>query len=100
MASERPFKRPCINTDALSDASSPATRSHLWKDDGNVVIQAGDTQFRVHRSMLVDNSTVFNHMFRNATPQGEESVEGCPVVWLADDPAEVLNVLRTLYDRE
>ena len=41
-------------------------RSDLWKEDGNVVLQAGNTQFRVHRSMLADHSPVFKDIFASS----------------------------------
>ncbi|KAJ6519069.1 hypothetical protein C8R45DRAFT_950158 [Mycena sanguinolenta] len=41
----------------------PITRSdYLWIDDGNVVLQAGDLQFRVHWGVLARNSSILRAM--------------------------------------
>ncbi|KAF7315165.1 BTB domain-containing protein [Mycena indigotica] len=80
-------------------ASSSTTRSDIWHSDGSLVLQAGTTLFRVHWSVLSTHSTVFKDM--HSTPQPNLSgptVEGCPVVELHDDPLDLENVLRVLYD--
>lgn len=34
----------------------------VWFDDGNVILQAESTLFKVYRGILVQNSTVFHDM--------------------------------------
>ncbi|KJA19716.1 hypothetical protein HYPSUDRAFT_217461 [Hypholoma sublateritium FD-334 SS-4] len=61
----------------------------LWFDDGNVVLQVGHAQFRVHKSILSRQSTVFRDMF--ALPQPNDTsdwVDGCPVIIMSGDRAE------------
>ncbi|PPQ81690.1 hypothetical protein CVT24_003122 [Panaeolus cyanescens] len=82
-------------------AANDFQRGALWFDDGSVVIQAGQTRFRVHRSMLSRCSTVFKDMFSLAQPGdagSEESVEGCPVVCLHDSAKDVEYLLCAIYD--
>lgn len=86
-------------TEGSGHCSQPK-RSEIWFDDGSVVLQAENTQFRVHRSMLSRHSEVFRDMFTMPHPAGEALVEGCPLVCLPMDSAEdVKNMLTALYDK-
>ena len=78
-----------------------------WVHDGSLVIGAVDskktatTLFRVHRTLLTDQSEVFASMF--SLPQGEESCqtdsyEGLPFVQLPDTSEEVAVLLDALRD--
>ena len=93
----RPVKRRRTST-PLTDEPSVIVRSTVWYDDGSVVLQAECKQFRVHRTLLCQNSTIFTDMFSIPQPSPEESlVEGCPLVRLSDSAEEVETVLRALY---
>ncbi|KAJ3513919.1 hypothetical protein NLJ89_g2688 [Agrocybe chaxingu] len=103
--SEPAAKRPKLasgDEDAtMSDLSGGITRSEdFWLDDGNIILQAESTQFRVHKSMLARHSTVFKDMF--SFPQPAEPldpvVEGCPVVTLSDPAWDVEVILSIFYD--
>lgn len=85
--------------DSVHSVTAPL-RSEFWLDDGNVVLQAEETHFKVHRSILSINSTVFKDMFSMPQPtSGEELVEGCPVIHLSDSAADVSYVLQALCQR-
>ena len=73
-------------------------RGRLWLDDGNVILLAQETGFRIHQSVLTRRSKVFRDMFSLAQPSQSESVEGCPVVPLSDHKGEVTHMLLALYD--
>ncbi|KAF8216886.1 hypothetical protein K438DRAFT_1559130 [Mycena galopus ATCC 62051] len=73
------------------------TRSEPWVRDGNVVLQAANTQFRIHWSVLALHSSVFRDMEGLSQPHGEPTVEGCPVVELSDNLADVEYLLKALY---
>ncbi|KAF9558728.1 hypothetical protein CPC08DRAFT_724361 [Agrocybe pediades] len=47
-------------------------KPHLWFDDGNVVLQAEKTVFRVHKSVLGFNSTFFSDFFSTPLPGEDE----------------------------
>lgn len=71
----------------------------LWFEDGNVVLIAEYTGFRVFKGVLARYSEVFRDMFQIPQPiHPEESFDGCPVVHLAGDRAEeVAIVLDILF---
>ncbi|KAK7025116.1 BTB domain-containing protein [Favolaschia claudopus] len=73
------------------------TRSETWRDDGNVVLQAGNVQFRAHWSVLALHSSVFSDMRGLPQPPDQPTVEGCPVIELFDDSADVEYLLKALY---
>ncbi|KAF7370417.1 BTB domain-containing protein [Mycena sanguinolenta] len=55
------------------------TRSEIWFRDGSVVLQAQNTQFRVHFGVLARHSSVFSDMWELPQPSDESTVDGCPV---------------------
>ncbi|KAI0085472.1 hypothetical protein BDY19DRAFT_449067 [Irpex rosettiformis] len=73
----------------------------LWFEDGNVVLIAGTTGFRVYRGLLVRQSDVFRDMFSLPQPSSlpiEDTYEGCPLVCLRhDDADELAKVLTIIY---
>ncbi|KAJ7472847.1 hypothetical protein FB451DRAFT_303593 [Mycena latifolia] len=74
------------------------TRSEVWHADGTVVLQAGDTQFRVHGSVLSRHSLFFRDMQELPRPPDQPSVEGCPIIQLSDRAEDVERVLEALYN--
>jgi hypothetical protein len=81
-----------------SGSVQPQRHQELWFDDGNIVIQAGNTQFRVYRGVLAARSTVFQDMLSFPQPPDSELVEGCPLVQLHDSTAEVTVFLKAIFD--
>ncbi|TFK39072.1 hypothetical protein BDQ12DRAFT_630250, partial [Crucibulum laeve] len=80
--------------------SSPILKSSIWFEDGNVVLFATDTYFRVHRGMLSRHSSVLRNRFiiDSRRPYDGELVEGCPVVGLGESAQDVQFILSALYD--
>ncbi|KAJ7184642.1 hypothetical protein C8R46DRAFT_938626 [Mycena filopes] len=70
----------------------------LWFEDGNIILQAGNTQYRVFRGILAARSPVFQDMLSFPQPPASELVEGCPLVHLHDSATEVTVFLRALFD--
>ncbi|GJE90440.1 hypothetical protein PsYK624_065730 [Phanerochaete sordida] len=73
-------------------------KSSFWFVDGNVVIIAGLTAFKVHRGQLERHSEVFRDLFSIPQPAEQEQWDGVPSVTLHDPPEEVLHLLMALYD--
>ncbi|KAF8216804.1 hypothetical protein K438DRAFT_1703912 [Mycena galopus ATCC 62051] len=89
---------PPAKRQRTEDVHAPITRSETWRSDGNVVLQAKNTQFRVHWSVLAMHSSVFHDMQGVPQPPDQPSIDGCPVVELfGDDPMDVEHLLRVLY---
>ncbi|KAJ3540716.1 hypothetical protein NM688_g6189 [Phlebia brevispora] len=92
-----------------SPAGSPelipsAYKNHpeFYLDDGNVVLIAGDTRFRVHKSILALNSAVFCDMVSLAQPpspsEDEDLFDGCPMIQLSDEAEDLAVILRLMYN--
>ncbi|KAJ7782647.1 hypothetical protein B0H16DRAFT_1446950 [Mycena metata] len=77
---------------------APITRSEIWYQDGSIVLQAQDTQFRVHFGVLSQQSTFFREMQGLPQPPDQPTVEGCPVVEMQDDVSDVMHLLTAVYD--
>ncbi|KAF8989031.1 hypothetical protein BDQ17DRAFT_1393350 [Cyathus striatus] len=97
---EPPQKRKRTNTMQLKRSSSPpSNRSHLWFDDGSVILQAEATLFKVHRTVLSRHSSVFRDMFSVPQPYDEPTLDGCPLVHLSDSASDIAELLEVLYDK-
>lgn len=80
----------------------------FWFEDGNVILVAGDTRFRVYQGLLAAQSSVLAHIFSSSsllgdTATSEEIVSGlgdpCLVVHLSDDPEDLRHMLRLFMPR-
>ncbi|TCD68728.1 hypothetical protein EIP91_010012 [Steccherinum ochraceum] len=107
MTTPPPAKRPRTDDpDALESSSSGQEsarsnnyeRGEVWLDDGNVVLVAERTAFKVLKSILSLHSEVFRDMFTIPQPADAEMWEGCAVVHLQDSKKDLLYVLRALFD--
>lgn len=97
---EPAYKRKRTNCDGVKEeVKRSATRSTaIWFEDGNIILEAEDTQFRVHKSVLALHSSVLSDMFLLAMPDTESGLveEGCPIVELKDDLASEWEELLSL----
>lgn len=95
---ERSSKRQHSKTPAAT-----ALRKHdiIWFNDGNIVLQAEQMQFLVHRSVLALHSVVFKDMFSlppPPIPANETKLEELhPTVQMHDSAVDVENMLSALY---
>ena len=74
----------------------------LWFDDGNIVIIAQYTPFKVHRVFLIQRSEVFRDMFAlPAIPENSnvqvDMMDGVPTVYISDHWKDVSDLLSALY---
>ncbi|KAJ7689774.1 hypothetical protein B0H17DRAFT_936713 [Mycena rosella] len=74
----------------------PLRVEQLWFEDGNLVLQAGNCQFRLHRGILAARSPV-QDMLSFPQPPESELVEGCPLVRLPDAETEVRYFLKAIF---
>ncbi|TFK40674.1 hypothetical protein BDQ12DRAFT_733879 [Crucibulum laeve] len=85
---------------SLNDLSI-GIRGEPWFDDGNIILVTQDapTAFRLHRGVLARHSEIFQDMFAIPQPSSEvEMFEGCQVVRMYDNPSELSNLVKALYD--
>ncbi|KAF7982515.1 hypothetical protein HWV62_28122 [Athelia sp. TMB] len=87
------------------DESPPAepVRSAIWYADGNVILEAEGVQFKVHKSILAQNSSIFEDMFSLPQPPSSsctDTVDGCPIVHLSDSAEEMGYILNALFKNE
>ena len=95
---------PSPPNSAMAATASFDKHPTLWFDDGNVVLIAENTGFRVYRGVLAKHSEIFRDMFLLPHPDSELAIEdtydGCPIVRMAEDEAHewevVLGVLYTM----
>ncbi|KAJ7030063.1 hypothetical protein C8F04DRAFT_1236791 [Mycena alexandri] len=83
-----------------STNQQPPRSAHTsaWYQDGSVVLQARDTQFRVHFGVLASQSTFFREMQGLPQPPDQPTVECCQVVEMQDDVFDVKHLLTAIYD--
>ncbi|KAJ7150444.1 hypothetical protein C8R43DRAFT_1067909 [Mycena crocata] len=77
--------------------SEPQRLHDLWFEDGNLVIQAGNRQFRVYRGILAARSPVFQDMLSFPQPVDSELVDGCPIVRIPDSAMEATVFLKAIF---
>jgi len=73
-------------------------RGALWFDDGNMILVAGRTAFRLYQGILSLNSEVFRDMLVAPQLAIAERSDGCPVVHVSDSEEVLLRVLLILFD--
>ena len=71
--------------------------SKFWFEDGNVVLQAERTQFRLHRSVLSMHCPIFRDMFACSLPENGPAVDGCPLIHFSETLEDVGNFVKILY---
>ncbi|RDX42598.1 hypothetical protein OH76DRAFT_1560862 [Lentinus brumalis] len=77
--------------------------TELWFFDGNVVlITQGNVAFRVHKGVLALHAEFFAGMFQDSLlvphgPNGEETIEGCPIIPLDDPAYDIRQFLLVMY---
>ncbi|KAJ7119165.1 hypothetical protein C8R44DRAFT_878665 [Mycena epipterygia] len=86
--------------EVYTPACDPQRVEGLWFEDGNLVLAAENSQYRVHRGILAARSPVFQDMLAFPQPTDSELVEGCPLVRLPDSATEVTVFLKAIFDPE
>ena len=78
--------------------ASPTKVSDLWYDDGNIVLQAESSLFRISLGVLAAHSPIFDAIRKLPQSQDQEMYEDCPLVVLHDKAEDLGNFLRAVYD--
>ncbi|KAJ7689870.1 hypothetical protein B0H17DRAFT_1202107 [Mycena rosella] len=80
-----------------TEPSAPHRVEELWFEDGNLVIQVGNSQFHLYHGILAAHSPVFQDMLSFPQPSNSELVEGCPLVRIPDAEVEVSDFLKAIF---
>ena len=83
-------------TDHSEVSKNPEKDEEFWFDDGNIVIIAGDTAFRLYQGVLSSVSPAFKNLFSDARPEDTDTMDGCPIVRLYDSPTELRHFFRLI----
>ena len=67
--------------------------------DGSILVVAQARAFRVYHGILMKESPIFQDLLSLPQPADVETIEGCPVIHLADTAADVQALLRFLFSR-
>lgn len=93
-----PSKRRRVS--ATSNAAADplkARNDKLWFSDGNVILTAEGSSFKLHCGILERHSPVFKELL-GAKRVDEESVGGCRVVHIQEDGCMLSEILCVIYD--
>lgn len=67
-------------------------------DDGNLILIAGDVEFKVYQGPLIAHSLVFENMLSFPQPDADPSTKlTTPVVHVPDSPDDLRYFLRTFF---
>lgn len=102
-----PLSGPYARINTIDQGNQPRIpptyyRSDLWWEDGNIIIEAETTRFRVYKGHLATHSEFFNELFlvpQPPIPDEGEIVDGCPVVRVSDSAEDWEYILRALLER-
>ena len=88
------------STSPNESSSSTQIQQHaeMSFEDGNIVIIAANTAFKVHRSVMSRKSALFKDLLSLPQPDTEEKFEGLPVVRLLDPPDDIRMLLDAIYN--
>ena len=72
----------------------PKKDEEFWFDDGNIIVVAGDTAFKLYKGVLSSVSPVFKDLFSMPQPDNPETMDDCLVVRLNDSAKELRHFFR------
>ncbi|TBU53872.1 hypothetical protein BD310DRAFT_128043 [Dichomitus squalens] len=91
---------PLLPHVSVSETASLKRDEEFWFEDGNLILVAGDVEFRVYQGPLIAHSPVFNDMLSLPQPaedSGRRTRHGessCPIIPLTDSPEDLRHFLR------
>ncbi|KAF9482969.1 hypothetical protein BDN70DRAFT_828351 [Pholiota conissans] len=71
----------------------------LWFADGNLILKAENSLFRIYSGLLGARSSVFKDMFGFPPPEGGNTMmDGCPIVTVYDSAKDMAYFLKAVFD--
>ena len=98
----RSAKRARVQDGDSSSELEHATLKHddeFWFDDGNLILVARGTGFKIYRGLLTAQSSVFADMFATSSVEDTEKHADCPVVHLTESSDDLRDLLRVLLPK-
>jgi hypothetical protein len=72
---------------------------HLWFEDGNLILKAENSLFRVYSGPLAARSSVFKDMLAfPPSAEGNERYDQCPIVTVYDNAKDMAFFLKAVFD--
>ncbi|KDQ56559.1 hypothetical protein JAAARDRAFT_131792, partial [Jaapia argillacea MUCL 33604] len=97
----KPPKKRARTTSSRAEDDIPADSKYyppeIWYDDGNVILIAEDTVFKVFMGFLSDVSRVFAKKL--SAPSTDKPMGGCRVLKLTDSAEDITHLLKALHKR-
>ncbi|KAJ3553588.1 hypothetical protein NM688_g3528 [Phlebia brevispora] len=90
----------CARGESVDD-QQPERDPRYWFKTGNVVLVASrKTIYRVHSDILAQKSRVFHDLLECGIPPpaDQESMDGCPVIHVSDEPQDFSVFLGLIYN--
>ncbi|PPQ95021.1 hypothetical protein CVT25_000484 [Psilocybe cyanescens] len=71
----------------------------LWFEDGNLILKAENSLFKIYSGLLAARSSVFRDMLAfPPPPEGNTMVDGCPIVTVYDSAKDMGYFLMAVFD--
>jgi len=71
----------------------------LWFEDGNLILKAENSLFRIYTGLLAARSSVFKDMLAFPPPaEGNEMLDGCLIVTVYDNAKDMVFFLKAIFD--
>ncbi|KAH8102745.1 hypothetical protein BXZ70DRAFT_1006645 [Cristinia sonorae] len=90
------FKKRVIKR--LYTPSFPSWPRRVWREDGNVVLQADTTAFRVDAGVLIHQSPIFADLLSETVLKSQQTYQSCPIVVLSDSSYDLEHFLKAVFD--
>ncbi|KDR69921.1 hypothetical protein GALMADRAFT_76606 [Galerina marginata CBS 339.88] len=77
----------------------PAQVEGLWFEDGNLILRAENSLFRIYSGLLAARSSVFRDMLSFPPPyEGNPTMDGCSIVTVYDSARDMGYFLQAIFD--
>ncbi|KDQ56550.1 hypothetical protein JAAARDRAFT_207676 [Jaapia argillacea MUCL 33604] len=95
----KPLKKRARTSSREENSPTDSTfcRSEIWYDDGNVILIAENTGFKVYKGLLSEVSPVLAKML--SLPTIDKPLDGCQVLTLTDSASDVTHLFKALHKR-
>ncbi|TCD61853.1 hypothetical protein EIP91_007822 [Steccherinum ochraceum] len=98
-AGTRRGKKRKVGDEDLDPARSAYTPGDVWLNNGNVMLVAENTAFKVYRGILCQHSKTFEKLLSSPPAEDVKPIDGCTVYCLDDSAQDLQRVLSALFSK-